>query len=151
MGIKAEKMQRMLSVGRLVQDVFFYFIIILLTGVLFDIFQETPHLSPDNYSELIWALGFSFLFELMLFSLSRKVKTARSIESGESEARNNSKLKGFSYGWFSLFGFWLFVIGVIDLFRDSPNYPPEFHIGIGFSLAVALVMLADASIKNRLT
>ena len=86
----------------------------------------------------------------MFFSLSQKAKTARSNENGKKEDSDDSKFKEFSYGWFSLYGFWLFVTGVLDSFRDSPNYPIEFHIGIGFSFVLALVMLADAYIKKRL-
>jgi len=150
MGTKAEKMQRILSAGRLLQDCFFYFVIIVLTGVLFDIFQETHYLSAENYFDFSWAIGSSFLLELMFFSLSQKAKTARSNENGEKEDSDNSKFKEFSYGWFSFFGVWLFVTGVLDLFRDSPNYPIEFHIGIGFSFTLALFMLVDAYIKKRL-
>ena len=151
MSNNSEIMQKLLGAASLLRDCLFYFVLIVLTGILFDLVQETSRISVENYFDLGWALGSSFLFELIFFPLSRKAKKARLGDSQQIEESANAKFKDYVYGWFSFFGFWLLITGALDSVRESSEYSSDFHFGIVFALVLALVMTTDSYIKQRLT
>ena len=151
MSSNLEMMQKLLGAASLVRDSLFYFVLIVLTGVLFDLVQETARISPENYFDLGVALGASFLFELLFFPLSRKIKKSRLGDVDPEMESANGKFKNYIYGWFAFFGFWLLVTGALDSVRETPEYTSDFHFGLVFAFVLALVMTTDSYIKQRLT
>lgn len=151
MNNNSEMIQKLWGAASLVRDCLFYFVLIVLTGVIFDWAQETSRISSENYSELTWAFCFSFLFQLVFFTLSRRAKKRGLGDSKQIEESANTKFKDYVYGWFAFFGLWLLVTGAMDSVRESPEYTSDFHFGLVFALVLALVMTTDSYIKQRLT
>ena len=71
--------------------------------------------------------------------LFRKIEFAT-----EPEAVRQASLKNIFLECFFFWGIWVSITPLFDLLESQPEYPAEFHYGVGIAAILALILTVKA-------